>query len=62
LKTIVCTQEYLARLIEMKKEGLAKNVETLISMDGGIETIKNEALLAEIQLLDLSALMAQMEN
>ena len=46
----------------MKKEGLAKNVETLISMDGGIETIKNEALLAEIQLLDLSALMAQMEN
>ena len=62
LKTIVCTQEYLARVIEMKKEGLARHVETVISMDGGVEAMKNEALLQEIQLLDLSELIVQMED
>ena len=58
----MCTQEYLKKVIEMKKEGLAAQVETLISMNGGIDAVKEEANSVGLDLLDMSTLIADMEH
>jgi long-chain acyl-CoA synthetase len=62
LRTIVCSKEYIKKVFAMKKEGLARHVKTLISMNGGVEEVREEASAAGIDVMDMSELIGQMEN
>jgi long-chain acyl-CoA synthetase len=62
LGTIVCSKEYLKKVFIMKKEGLARHVKTLISMNGGVEAVREEAQACGIIVMDMNELIAEMEN